>query len=180
MSTNLPLYADRYGPQDAPSIVFLHGGGAGGWMWQPVVERLPQYHCLTPDQPEHGQNRAIAPFSIQLAAEKTAELIAQHAHGGRAVVVGLSEGAQIAVQLLAHAPQVVEKAVISSALLRPMPGMGWFSSASMLKWSYRISIPPFRNNDGWIRLNMKYAAGIPDQFLSHLSEIFRRQRKLNL
>ncbi len=170
MSNYSPLYADSYGPQDAPSIVFLHGGGAGGWMWQPVVERLPQYHCLTPDQPEHGQNRAIAPFSMQLAAEKTAELIAQRAHGGRAVVVGLSEGAQIAVQLLACAPQVVEKAVISSALLRPMPGMGWFSSEGMLKWSYRISIPPFSNNDGWIRLNMKYAAGIPERFF----DLFKR------
>ncbi len=146
------------GPENAPSIVFLHGGGVGLWMWQAVIGHLADYHCIAPDQPEHGGSRDIKPFSMALAAEKVAELIRSHANGGKACVVGLSEGAQITVQLLGSAPKVVEKAVVSSALLLPVPGLDWAKSPALLAWLYRVSIPPFRNADWWIRLNMKYAA----------------------
>jgi len=168
-----PLVFESYGPVEAPVIVFLHGGGAGAWMWQPVIQHLPDYHCLTFDQPEHGRNRAIAPFSMALAAELTAGLIRQQAPGGAACVVGLSEGAQVAVQLLADAPDCVSRAVISSALLRPIPGLGWVSSPALLKWSYRLSIPPFKNNDGWIRLNMRSAAGIPEAYFPQFKQDFQ-------
>jgi pimeloyl-ACP methyl ester carboxylesterase len=171
--TSSLLACETFGPKNAKTIVFLHGGGSGGWMWQPVIKFLPDYHCLVPDQPEHGRNRQIAPFSMELAAEKTADLILQKANGGKACAVGLSEGAQIAVQLLATAPERVEKAVISSALLRPIPGMGWLDSQALLAWTFRISILPFKNVDWWIRLNMKYAAGIPDEFYSSFKKDFQ-------
>jgi pimeloyl-ACP methyl ester carboxylesterase len=173
MSSSPTLYSEAFGPNNAPTIVFLHGGGAGGWMWQPVIQNLSDYHCLTPDQPEHGSNRQVAPFSMQLAAEKVAELIRAQAHGGKATVVGLSEGAQIAVQLLAAAPELVEKAVVSSALLLPIPGLGWVSSRALLAWAYRLSIPPFRNSDWWIRLNMKYSAGVPEVFYPYFKKDFQ-------
>ena len=63
-----------------------------------------------------GKSRAIAAFSLDLAAEKVADVIREHAHGGKASMVGLSEGAQVTVQLLAIAPELVEKAIISSAV----------------------------------------------------------------
>jgi pimeloyl-ACP methyl ester carboxylesterase len=173
MSTLISLDFQAFGPNNAPTIVFLHGGGAGWWMWQPVIKYLPDYHCLTPDQPEHGSNRQIAPFSMELSAEKVAELIRDQAQGGKAYVVGLSEGAQITVQLLATAPERVEKALVSSALLLPIRGLGWVSSPALLAWAYRISFPPFRNADWWIRLNMKYAAGIPDEFYSYFKKDFQ-------
>ncbi len=171
--TTSSLITETYGPKNGKTIVFLHGGGAGGWMWQPVINYLPDYHCLAPDQPEHGRNRELAPFSVELASEKVAELILQQANGGKAFVVGLSEGAQIAVQLLATAPDRIEKAVISSAILLPIPGMGWLSSRRILAWAYRVSISPFKNSDWWIRLNMKYAAGIPEEFYSYYKKDFQ-------
>jgi len=67
----------------------------------------------------------------------------------------------------------VEKAIISSALLRPIPGVGWLNSPALLAWSFRVSIPPFRNADWWIRLNMKYAAGIPDKFFPQFKKDFQ-------
>jgi len=88
-------------------------------------------------------------------------------------VVGLSEGAQIAVQLLATAPERVEKAVVSSALVLPIPGMGWAASRALLAWTYRLSIPPFKQSDWWIRLNMKYAAGIPVEYYSDFKKDFQ-------
>lgn len=167
------LVYQTFGPNNGPTIIFLHGGGVGWWMWLPVIKQLPEYHCLAPDQPEHGGSRPLAPFSMALAAEKTAELIRQQAHGGKACVVGLSEGAQITVQLLAAAPEVVEKAFVSSAILRPIPGMGWASSRPMLAWSHRLFITPFKNADWWIRLNMKYAAGVPDEFYPYFKKDFQ-------
>jgi len=161
------------GPENAPSIVFLHGGGVGLWMWQAVIGHLADYNCIAPDQPEQGGSRDIKPFSMALAAEKVAELIRSHANGGKACVVGLSEGAQITVQLLGSTPKVVEKAVVSSALLLPVPGLDWVKSPALLAWSYRVSIPPFRNADWWIRLNMKYAAGIPQAFFPEFKKAFQ-------
>jgi len=142
-------------------------------MWQPVIKHLPEYHCLAPDQPEHGGSRQIGPFSMQLSAKKVAELVRDQAHGGKASVVGLSEGAQITVQLLVTAPERVEKAIVSSALLRPVPGLGWASSHALLAWTYRLTVRPFINSDWWIRLNMKYAAGVPDEFYSDFKKDFQ-------
>jgi pimeloyl-ACP methyl ester carboxylesterase len=161
------------GPEDAQSIVFLHGGGVGSWMWNPVIGLLSDYRCIAPDQPEHGGSRRIGKFNIELAAEKVADLIHEQTRRGKATIVGLSEGAQIAVQVLASTPEVVEKAIVSSALLFPVPGLGWAKSPSLLSWLYRVSVPPFRNNDWWIRLNMKRAAGIPDEYYSSFKKDFQ-------
>ena len=114
------------------SIMFLHGGGVAGWMWQPVVNLLPEFHCIVPDLPEHGASAEIGPFTMELAATKCAELVRNHAHGGKAVVVGLSEGAQVAVQMLASTPECVTRAMISSALLLPIPGSKNYSNPRLL------------------------------------------------
>lgn len=166
------LHVEEYGPQGAATILFLHGGGGGAWSWRPVIERLPEYHCLAPDLPEHGGSKEVKPFSIQDAAERMARLIQARVPGGTAHVVGLSEGAQVAVAMLANAPQQMTTALISSALLRPLPG-GWMLTPGVIAWSYRISVPPFRNNDGWIRLNMKYAAGVPDAYFAEFKHDFQ-------
>ena len=66
----------------APTIAFLHGGGIGGWMWTPQVERLRREHrrcLLVPDSPEHGSRRSEKPFTIRSTAEGIAELILSRA-----------------------------------------------------------------------------------------------------
>jgi pimeloyl-ACP methyl ester carboxylesterase len=164
MSTSLKY--QEYGSDNAKSILFLHGGGVAGWMWDPVVALLKDFHCLVPDMPEHGKSMDIRPFTMRLAADQSAELVREKAHGGKAVVVGLSEGAQVTVQMLASAPEVMERAVVSSALLLPMTmmGAGWLNSPRLLAWAFRMSIPPFRNNNWWMHLNMKYSAAIPEAY----------------
>ena len=166
------LYVQECGPDSAPTIVFLHGGGGGGWMWQPQLDSLPDYHCLVPDLPEHGKSMAVKPLTIQGAAAHIAELIRTRAHSGRAHVVGLSLGAQVGVALLSIAPEQVDHAVISSALVRPIPG-GSLLTPGLVGASFRMSVPPFKNNNWWIRLNMKYSAGIPDQYFPQFKEVFQ-------
>ena len=170
--TNSLAFTEVHGDKDR-TLVFLHGGGCAGWMWDAAIACLPGYHCLVPDLPEHGASALVKPFSMQLAAQKTLELIRSHAHGGRAVVVGLSEGAQVAVQMLADAPESISGALISSALLLPMPGGRLYSSPGLISALFKLSVPPFRNNDAWIRLNMKYAAGIPEAYFTQFKATFQ-------
>jgi pimeloyl-ACP methyl ester carboxylesterase len=165
------LYIDEVGNPSKPTIVFLHGGGGAGWMWQPQVQALKEaYHLLVPDLPEQGRSADIKPFTITGSADTIAELIHARAHGGKAHVVGLSEGAQISIALLSAAPELVDHAVISSALVRKMFGMGWFG-AGFWAATYR-SIEPLNKYEWWMRLNMR-SNGIPDRFLPEMREAYR-------
>jgi pimeloyl-ACP methyl ester carboxylesterase len=167
------LFVQRSGPENAPAIVFLHGGGVGGWMWQAQVERFNrQYRCLVPDLPGQANSKAAGPFSHARAADMVVDLIQREAFNGKAHVVGLSEGAQCTVELLSRASEVVDHAVISSALLRPMPSM-WMYSRGMFAWSYRLFMAPFKNSDWWIRLNMQKAAGLPEEYYSKFKHSFQ-------
>ncbi len=167
------LSFQAFGQENEKTILFLHGGGVGGWTWDPVVARMADFHCLVPDLPEHGRSMDVRPFTMQLAADLAAGLVRQEAHGGKAVVVGLSEGAQTVVQMLASAPEVIERAVVSSALLLPMGGLGWLYTPKVLAWMFRLSVPPFRNNAWWMRLNMKYSAAIPEEFFPQYKANFQ-------
>jgi pimeloyl-ACP methyl ester carboxylesterase len=165
------LYTSAYGDPTHPTILFLHGGGGAGWMWQPQVDAFKEdYHLLVPDLPEHGLSAGIKPFSISGCVDLIAELIRTQARGGKAHVVGLSEGAQITVALLAAAPELVDHAIVSSALVRPIAGMGWFGAGT---WAamYR-SIVPLNKYAWWARLNMR-SNGIPEQYLQETLETYK-------
>jgi pimeloyl-ACP methyl ester carboxylesterase len=167
----MPLYIHETGRASAPTIVFLHGGGGGGWMWQPQIDALPDYHCLAPDLPEHGGSADEKPFTIAGSAALVAELIRTRAHGGKAHVVGLSEGAQIIVALLAATPEVVDHAVISSALVRPIPGMR-FVSPKLIAWITDLYLP-FKDSEFWVRANMQ-GYSVPDRFYPEFKETTRQ------
>jgi pimeloyl-ACP methyl ester carboxylesterase len=174
----MALYVAEHGPSDAETIVFLHGGGGAGWMWTPQVEALSgEFHLLIPDLPEQGRSTDAGPFTMPAAAAQVADLIRTRAHGGRAHVVGLSEGAQVVVQLLADAPNVVRSAIASSALVLPIKGAGWASSPAVLGFTYATSIAPLRNSAWWIRTNMRSAAGVPESYFADFRESFRTLSK---
>ena len=75
-------------------------------------------------------------------------------------MVGLSLGAQVAVCLLAQSPELVDHAVVSSALFKPL-SLSWLYHPSFLGFLYRLSVMPYRYNRRWAQVNMKYSAGIP-------------------
>jgi pimeloyl-ACP methyl ester carboxylesterase len=161
------------GPATAPTICFLHGGGISGWMWRPQVEALRDtYHCLIPDMPEHGLSASVRPFSIADTARCIAELIRERAHSGRAHVIGLSEGAQVTVQLLGSAAAVVDHAIISSALLYPLPGVGLLGPRA-LALTFNLFAAPFKYSDWYVRLNRRGNA-IPEQYFNEVREDTRR------
>ena len=69
----MTLYMQETGPATAPTLLFLHGGGGAGWMWQAQLEHFADYHSLLPDLPEHGQIGQMQPFGIQYSAASLAD-----------------------------------------------------------------------------------------------------------
>jgi pimeloyl-ACP methyl ester carboxylesterase len=117
------LFVRESGQSESPAIVFLHGGELSGRSWQPVVDQLQQYRCLVPDLPQHGESVHPGPFDIGVAANAVAELIRSHEGIGQVHLVGLSLGAQVGVQLLATAPELVDRAVLCGTIINALPGV---------------------------------------------------------
>lgn len=92
-----------------------------GWSWESVIARLPRYHCLVPDLPQYGQSVEEGPFEMGRAAAVVAEIIRSRVGTGRAHLVGFSLGAQVALQLMATEPEVIDRAVLCGPAINAMP-----------------------------------------------------------
>jgi len=114
------MYFEEIGNRSRASIVFIHGGGISGWMWHKQVEHFSDYHCIVPDLPEHGKSINEGPLSIADCANRIADLIESKANNNKAHVVGHSLGGKVVVELLSRRPDLVDHAVVASALYRPM------------------------------------------------------------
>ncbi len=117
----MSLYVHETGTPGAPSIVFLHGVGTGGWMWDRQIAALADFHCLNVDLPGHGKSNHETWVSLTDTADQIAALIEARATNGRAHVVGLSLGAYVALVLLEHHADVLDRVVMSGVTAAPMP-----------------------------------------------------------
>ena len=110
---------DVSGPPEAPAIVFVHGTRLTRSMWSAQVRGLSdEFRVIALDLPGHGV-LAHEPFTIRGAADRIAEVI-EEAAGGRAVVVGLSLGGYVAMDLAARRPSLVRGLVLSGATAEPV------------------------------------------------------------
>ena len=48
------MHYKEYGDKNASLMLFLHGGGVSGWMWDKQIQYFTHYHCIVPDLPEQG------------------------------------------------------------------------------------------------------------------------------
>lgn len=111
------LYNKETHPENKETILFIHGYNMAGWMWEEQVKAFNDYHCLVPDLPEHGKSSDVKPFTIEGVAEILVDLVLDQAHNGKAHLVGMSLGAQLILQILSKAPEVVDHALISGVLV---------------------------------------------------------------
>lgn len=156
------LFTYESGEPTAPAIVFLHGAGLSGRMWQPQMERLPDYYCLAPDLPEQGKSLNSGPFRLEDAAKQVAVLIDEKVPGKRAHLVGLSLGADLALAITQIAPTAVDHVVASAAA--PLgKGMGKFILA------LSTSLFSFIFLEQQFRLSAKML-GIPDAYRAMFCE----------
>lgn len=153
----MSMYYEESGNKNASTIVFIHGGGISGWMWKMQVAAFQDYHCIVPDLPEHGKSIDEKPLTISDSADRIAELIKQHARNQKAHVVGHSIGAKIIVELLSRHPDVIDHAVIVSALFRPIPLL----NLTCNRFSYNLSVKMMKN-EGLLNYQVKQF-GFPDE-----------------
>jgi len=165
-----PLYCAELGVPEGETIVLLHGGGASRWVWNPVAARLMDgFHLLVPDLLEHGRSGGV--FSMSQNTELVAELIALKAHGAKAHVVGLSIGAQIGLELLAHFPERVSSALLSSPLTQRIPSLAMLSDARWDRAARALvsRYMPVRTWPRLVRANLR-TLSIPQRYYPELLE----------
>ncbi|MFB4161358.1 alpha/beta fold hydrolase [Geomicrobium sp. JSM 1781026] len=130
-----------------PLLVFLHGGGVSGWMWQEQVEYFRDYECIVPDLLGHGRS-SKSHFSIHDCADELLALIEQYKDERQVTVIGFSLGAQVLVSMLSKHPSLIDRALIISASTSSMkfPRV----VATMATWSL-----PLVRNKAFARLQAK-------------------------
>ena len=107
------------GGATTPPVVFLHGAGLNGWMWDAQVAELTEFRCITIDLPGHGASRGVPWVSLDRSAELVAQTI-REVVGGPVILVGLSLGADVGLRLFASAHELVERAVLTGMVVRPV------------------------------------------------------------
>lgn len=89
-------------------ILFVHGFPLSREMWRHAVDRLAdQWLCINPDLRGHGESDVTAEVTIQQFADDMAALIEQFGRGKSAVVIGLSLGGIIALDLFRRRRELV-------------------------------------------------------------------------
>jgi pimeloyl-ACP methyl ester carboxylesterase len=113
------------GPRQAPPLLLIHGSGASGSSWRPVVPALAgQHHVIRVDLPGCGQSPPAPSYDVPEQARRVAVLL-DGLGLGHLAVAGHSSGGYIATALAEQRPDLVGAlALISSgpspdALLPP-------------------------------------------------------------
>lgn len=151
----LMLYTYETGNPGNPAIVFLHGGGLSSKSWLPVIEKLPEFHCLAPDLPEQGQSKDL-PYSIEGSAREVAEIIRHKVPGQKAHLVALSLGGPVAFTLLHRTPELIDHVILSGSSGRVSPFLAGVGKSTV--WMYRLFKPDFL-----VRETIRQQ-GIPEQY----------------
>jgi 3-oxoadipate enol-lactonase len=122
------LHAVELGDPAHPTIVLLHGMGAGHQMWQPQLLPLSEhYYVIAPDLPGCARSISDGPFTLAGAASGVLALLRAR---GRATahLCGLSDGAMVALQMYLTDPNRVTSLILSGSpppywppLLRLLP-----------------------------------------------------------
>ncbi len=170
----MPYYVDEGGTPGAPSIVFLHGVGASGWMWQQQIAALADFHCLNVDLPGHGKSNREPWITLRHTTDHIAAIIQERATDGRAHVVGLSLGGYVAMVLLAHHADVLDRVVMSGVTADPMPNrallpvqVGLMSFLFRRRWFVQMQARS-------LRLSPEMESAFVDNLLAMSLQAYRR------
>jgi pimeloyl-ACP methyl ester carboxylesterase len=149
------LFFVTHNEQADETIILLHGLCNSHLEWSYVAAHLPNYHLIVPDLPQHSGSKHIQPYSQVLAAEKVASLIRKYAKGGRAHVVGISNGGFATMELIRNHASVVKTAFISGSTVY-LPVQMWAvthpKNVSWMLWAM-VGSGFYRMQTWWI--NMK-------------------------
>lgn len=118
----------RDGTETAPPVLLIHGSGATGSTWQPMVAALAdRFQVLRVDLPGCGRSSAAATYAVPDQAERVAAVLDELGLEDVAVV-GHSSGGYVATALAERRPELVGSLAListgpSMAALLPEPAL---------------------------------------------------------
>ena len=114
----------EFGPEDAPCVMLIHGGGNAWWNYLRQARALSdRYRVVLPTLDGHGEECDTPYVSTEAAADKLLAYIDGRCGGHVFALGGVSLGGQIVIELLSRRPDVAEKAIIDGSLCIPQPFM---------------------------------------------------------
>ncbi|OXM45231.1 alpha/beta fold hydrolase [Amycolatopsis alba] len=169
------IHVVRDGPRQAPPLLLIHGSGASGASWSPVVPALAaHHHVIRVDLPGCGQSPPSPPYDVPTQASRVAAVLDDLGRGP-VTVVGHSSGGYVATALAEQRPDLVRSVALISC--GPRPG-------ALLPQPLILRIllgPPFgpliwpRRSDAVIRKGIGAAAArpvdVPDDVVADLKHI---------
>jgi pimeloyl-ACP methyl ester carboxylesterase len=163
------------GPRQAPPLLLIHGSGASGGSWSPVVPALAgHHHVIRVDLPGCGQSRPAPSYDVPVQAGRVAAVLDDL--GLRHVAaVGHSSGGYVATALAEQRPDLVRSlALISSG---PSPD-AFLPQPVLLRVLLARPLGPLlwsRRSDAMIRraISMTFArpVDIPDDLVAEMRGI---------
>src|SRR5688572_20851458 len=97
------------------TVLFLHGLGGTGDIWDPIIARLPHdVGIVTIDLLGFGKSPkpSWAEFNVKTQARSIAATFLKHRLVGPVIIVGHSMGALVAVELARKYPRIVKGLVL--------------------------------------------------------------------
>lgn len=168
-----PFRLHRWGSQDAPPVLLLHGFPEYGGAWAELAAHLPGWRCIAPDQRGYGGSYAPDPVEAYGLRELVADMAALiESIGGPVPVVGHDWGAVVAYGLAIWRPDLVSHLVVING---PHPGpfqrdaaAGGAQSAALGYFAYlRAEGAEDRlAADGFARLRRLFAEGMDMTWLT--------------
>ncbi|MFJ8582265.1 alpha/beta fold hydrolase [Micromonospora sp. NPDC093277] len=171
------------GPRQAPPLLLIHGSGASGASWSPVVPALAvHHHVIRVDLPGCGQSPPGLSYDVPVQAGRVAAVL-DDLGLRRVAVVGHSSGGYLATALAEQRPDLVG----SLALISTGPSTGALLPQPVLLRA--LLAPPFgpllwwRRSDAMIRRGISVACArpveIPDDLVADVRGItYRAMRTL--
>ncbi|RSN32762.1 alpha/beta hydrolase [Amycolatopsis sp. WAC 04169] len=169
------IHVVRDGPREAPPLLLIHGSGASGTLWSPVVPALAgHHHVIRVDLPGCGQSPPAPPYDVPAQASRVAAVLDELGVGD-VTVVGHSSGGYVATALAEQRPGLVRSVALISC--GPQP-----SALLPQPLILRILLsPPFgpliwpRRSDALIRKGIGATAArpveVPDEAVADLKRI---------
>lgn len=156
------LYIHNHGHTGDVPILFLHGGGYAGDMWNDIINAMPGFNSIVVDLPGHGKSREVPLTTLAEAADAVVETLSTNWNGlGPINVVGLSFGSYVGINLIIRFPHLVSSALLSGFAVDQIPNGWWLrvmgtmiSPIATQRWFRRLSeqsmnIPKGNAMDCW-------------------------------
>lgn len=117
------------GPETAPPLLLIHGSGASGTTWEPMVPALAErFHVLRIDLPGCGRSSRASSYTVPDQADRVAAVLDELGLAKDVAVVGHSSGGYVATALAERRRDLVGPLVLLSTgpnmeALRPEPAL---------------------------------------------------------